>query len=310
MILTVTLNAAVDVTYQVDELVPHGSHRVLHTTERAGGKGVNVSRVLAALGHDTVVTGLVGGAAGEQFRAELRAAGLADQLLPIAGETRRTVTVASRADGDATVFNQAGPDVSRQEWDAFTALFTQLARDAEVVVLAGSLPPGLLSDSYAELTHLARAAGASTLLDTSGPALRDALSAAPDLVKPNAAELLEVTGCRDIPGAAGQLRAMGARAIVASQGPEGLSAYTVREIWQARPPELVWGNPTGAGDACVAALAVGMAEGSSWPDRLRDAVALSAAAVLAPIAGDFDADAYHRFQPDVILEQFHASGCH
>ena len=308
MILTVTLNAAVDVTYEVDDLVPRASHRVLRASERAGGKGINVSRVLAALGRDTVVTGLAGGLVGDQLRAELRTARLEDQLLPIAGETRRTVAVVSRADADATVFNQAGPCVSREEWAAFTAHFARLAREAEVVVLAGSLPPGLLSDSYAELTHLARSAGTSVLVDTSGPALRDALSAAPDVVKPNAAELFEVTGCRDVPEAVALLRAMGARTVVASDGPEGLGAYTVRDSWRARPPEHVRGNPTGAGDACVAALAAGMAEGTPWPELLRDAVALSAAAVLAPVAGEFDADAYHRFLADVTVEELHPSG--
>jgi tagatose 6-phosphate kinase len=230
--------------------------------------------------------------------------------MPISGDSRRTVTVVSRADGDATVFNQAGPNVTQDEWTEFTAHFTRLAREAEVVVLAGSLPPGLFSDSYAELTHLARAAGATTILDTSGPALRDALSATPDVIKPNAAELFEVTGHQDIPGAVGQLRAMGARTVVVSDGAEGLSGYTVTDIWRARPPELVLGNPTGAGDACVAALAVGMSQGSPWADVLRDAVALSAAAVLAPAAGDFDADAYHRFLNQVPTEQFHAAGVH
>ncbi|GAA1229368.1 1-phosphofructokinase family hexose kinase [Kitasatospora nipponensis] len=305
MILTVTLNAALDVTYFVDRLVPRASHRVDTVHERAGGKGVNVSRVLAALGRPTTVTGLAGGPTGTVLRAELRAAGLRDELLPIAGDSRRTVTVVSREDGDATVFNQSGPRVQPADWADFTAWYAQLIRHAAVVVLCGSLPPGLPPDAYGQLVTLAAAAGAATVLDTSGPPLLAALSAGPDVIKPNAAELAAVTGHRDIAAAAAELRALGARAVVVSCGPDGLYALTPQASWRATPPERLSGNPTGAGDACVAALAAGLASGTPWPDTLREAVALSAAAVPCPVAGDFDADLYHRFRTTVTVEDVH-----
>ncbi|MDH6109422.1 tagatose 6-phosphate kinase [Kitasatospora sp. MAP12-15] len=320
MILTVTLNAALDVTYFVDALIPHSSHRVEALHERAGGKGINVARVLAALGQPAVVTGLAGGPTGAQLRGELRAVGLADELVPIAGDSRRTVTVVSRLDGDATVFNQSGPPVQPGEWAAFTAHYATLVREASVVVLSGSLPPGLASDAYAQLVALAAAAGAATVLDTSGPALTAALGAGPDVVKPNAAELAAATGTGIAAGsnsaatgsnfvaaAAAQLRAAGARAVVASCGPDGLHAITSHGSWRATPPEQLSGNPTGAGDACVAALAAGLAAGAPWPDILREAVALSAAAVPCPVAGDFDADTYHRFRTAVPVEEVHAA---
>ena len=303
MILTVTLNAALDVTYFVDALVPHSSHRVDTVYERAGGKGINVSRVLAALGHPTVVTGLSGGPTGNLLRGELRAAGLEDELVPIAGDSRRTVTVVSREDGDATVFNQTGPLVRPAEWAEFTARYTRLVRDADVVVLAGSLPPDVPATAYAQLIRLAAEAGAATVLDTSGPALLAALGAGPDVVKPNAAELAAVTSRQDIQAASDELRAMGARAVVASSGPDGLQAVTPQGTWRAAPPEPLAGNPTGAGDACVAALAAGTAAGAPWPAILRDAVALSAAAVPCPVAGDFDGDTYHRLRAAVPVEE-------
>lgn len=310
MILTVTLNAALDVTYLVDSLVPRTSHRVDAVHERAGGKGVNVARVLSALGWPTVVTGLCGGDTGARLRAELRTAGPRDELVPVAGESRRTLTVVSRADGDATVFNQSGPLVTAGEWQAFTARYARLVRDADVAVLSGSLPPGVPDDAYARLVTVAREAGVATILDTSGPALRAALPAGPDLVKPNADELAAVTGLRDRAAAAAGLRAMGARGVVASCGPDGLYAITSQGVWRATPPERLTGNPTGAGDACVAALAAGLATGAPWPSVLCEAVALSAAAVLRPTAGDFDADAYRRFRTLVSVEEVHAARSH
>ena len=303
VILTVTLNAALDITYEVDRLVPESSHRVRRVWERAGGKGVNVSRVLAALGRDTVATGLVGGATGEQFRGDLREAGLRDAFLPISGTTRRTVAVVSEHSGDASIFNEPGPTVLPGEWQAFTRDFTALAGTAAVVVLSGSVPPGLPVDAYGELVRLAREAGALTVLDASGEALRTALAQGPDLVKPNAAELREATDCVDVAAAAALMRGWGATAVVASSGPDGLYAETADGAWRAAAPEQLRGNPTGAGDACVAALAAGLADGNAWPDLLREAVALSGAAVVAPRAGDVDRATYRRLLSGVVVKE-------
>ncbi|MCK1795365.1 1-phosphofructokinase family hexose kinase [Streptomyces sp. XM4193] len=379
MILTVTLNAALDVTCEVAALVPGASHRVGRSHERAGGKGLNVSRVLHALGRPSTVTGLAGGSTGQLIRAELESAGLAEQLLDIGGESRRTVAIVSAEDGDATIFNQSGPTVSPAEWDAFTVRFRSLVADCRVAVLSGSLPPGVPRDAYALLTRLAHrygddGRGAAAVVDTSGPALRAALSARPDLVKPNAAELAGLAellddcpelaptpaqdgstasrsappspgtgtetgtgtghttgagptsssdgrpgevpdrpgdgphdvGGRTLPEAVARLRALGARAVVASAGPDGLYADTPHGAWYAVPPTRLAGNPTGAGDACVAALAAGIADGRTacpegWPEVLREAVAVSAAAVLRPVAGEFDARAHEELRARVTV---------
>ncbi|MEU3947862.1 1-phosphofructokinase family hexose kinase [Streptomyces sp. NPDC029526] len=310
MILTVTPNAALDVTYGVDSLRPNTSHRVGTAHRRAGGKGVNVARVLAALGHDATVTGLVGGPTGALLRDDLRAAGLRDALVPVSGDSRQTVTVVSHEDGDATVFNERGPQVTAQEWRAFTDRFASLVRGFKVVAFCGSLPPGLPSDAYAHLIRVAAGAGAVTVLDTSGPALLDALGAGPDVVKPNTAELSAATGHEDVPAAVARLRALGARAVVVSAGPEGLHAVTPDGSWRAAPPERLAGNPTGAGDACVAALAAGLAAGGRWPDILREAVALSAAAVPCPLAGDVDTGLHQLIRTTVTVEDVHAPEPH
>ncbi|MEW1700170.1 1-phosphofructokinase family hexose kinase [Streptomyces sp. NPDC093249] len=299
MILTVTLNTALDLTYRVPALTPHTSHRVTQVIERPGGKGLNVARVLAALGHETVATGFAGGPTGADLRARLAATPVLDELVETGGPTRRTVAVVDAASGDTTQLNEPGPTVTPAEWTAFRTRFTALLDGAAAVALCGSLPPGIHVGAYAELVRLARAAEVPVLLDTSGEPLRRGIAARPDLVKPNADELAQLTGSRDPLRATHEARGRGARAVVASLGPEGLLAATPEGLWRAIPPAAVKGNPTGAGDSAVAGLLSGLADDAPWPERLTRAVALSAATVLSPVAGEFDRAAYEALLPRV-----------
>ncbi|QLH22560.1 1-phosphofructokinase family hexose kinase [Streptomyces sp. Rer75] len=304
MILTVTLNTALDITYRVPRLRPHASHRVTDVTERPGGKGINVARVLAALGHHTTVTGFAGGVTGTVVRdllaedADTDAATdtgggrITDALVPIAGTTRRTLGVVDTASGDTTQFNEAGPAVTSAEWAAFMDAYAGLLREATAVALCGSLPPGVPVGTYAQLIREARAAGVPTLLDTSGEPLRRGVAARPDIVKPNAEELAGLTGSTEPLRAARDARRRGARAVAASLGADGLLAITAQGAWRAAPPERLAGNPTGAGDAAVAGLLSGLVDEAPWPERIARAVALSAAAVRAPVAGEFDRAVY------------------
>ncbi len=303
MILAVALNPALDVTYAVERVEWHAGNRVTVVRERAGGKAVNVARVLLALGFEAVVVGLAGGAAGAALGAELEHAGIGSQLVPIAAPTRRTVAVVDEAGGDATGFWEPGPDVAASEWAAFERAFRTLAARSDAVVLTGSLPPGVPLDAYARLGELA---GVPVILDADGEPLRRGLAARPAIVKPNAGELARLAGNHDPLAGAAVVRDAGAEAVVASRGPEGLLALTPDGAWSVRPAERVDGNPTGAGDAAVAALAAGLIAGQPWPERLRHAVALSAATVHSPVAGDFDADAYARYLAAVRAEPLDA----
>ncbi|GAA2789545.1 1-phosphofructokinase family hexose kinase [Saccharopolyspora taberi] len=296
MILTVTPNPAWDITYSVDALAPGRTHRVRHVAERAGGKGINVARVLHRLGHEVLVTAPLGGATGDLVRAGL--AGLDHSIAPIRDSTRRTVSVVT--DGDATLLNEPGPALTAEEWQGLRALVAARLDQVSVVVLSGSLPRGVSPADYADLV---RSVPRPTIVDTSGEALAHAASAGPDIVKPNADELRDLTGCADPLRGATALRSQGAHAVVASLGPEGLLAVTAEGAFRAAPGREVRGNPTGAGDSVVAALAVGVAAGTPWPDRLRNAVALSAATVAAPVAGEFTRDEYEKQLAAVHLEE-------
>jgi tagatose 6-phosphate kinase len=271
-------------------------------SERAGGKGVNVARVLAALGHRSVVCGLVGGLTGDAVTAELEAARLPTALTRIAGTNRRTVAVVDSSAGDATGFWEPGPTVTEGEWHAFLDAYESVLADAAAVVLAGSLPPGLPGDAYRELCRRAAEAGVPAILDADGEALRAGLAGRPAVIKPNRDELARVAGGGDWLAAAGSLTQAGAGSVVVSGGAEGMLAVTPEGVWRAAPPERVAGNPTGAGDAAVAALTAGLVAGRAWPERLADAVALSAAAVGTPVAGGFDDQLYRRLRDRVEAE--------
>jgi tagatose 6-phosphate kinase len=308
MILTVTPNVALDITYRVDQLTPGSSHRVQGVEERAGGKGVNVAGVLHALGHDTVVLGFVGGATAGVVTADLARGGLANELIAVEGPTRRSVAVVDSSNGEATLFNEAGPCVPATSWDDLETRLAARLPMATALVVSGSLPPGTDDDACARLVRLAAAHRVTVLVDTVGPALLRAAAAGADIVKPNAGELLDTTGVADVAAAASELRRRGAEAVVVSLGAAGMAALTPEGSWRAAPPARLAGNPTGSGDAAAAALIAGAAAGTPWPDRLRDAVAVSAAAVLQPTAGTVDLRDYRRLIPQILVEEHHAPG--
>jgi tagatose 6-phosphate kinase len=301
LIGTVTLNLALDVTYGVEELVVGGSHRVTSTQQRAGGKGVNVARVAASLGHQVLALGFVGGLTGEIVAEELFDAGLTAMLTPIRGETRRTVAIVNGVDGDATIFNEAGPSVSDDEWRAFHDRMPWARLD--VLACSGSLPPGLPADAYAELAVRARRHDVLSVIDVGGDALVAAAKAGA-VVRSNAAELREALGNLSVEEGARQLVSAGATAAVITDGAHGMVAASNQGVWRALPVERVAGNPTGAGDACTAVVAAAIAGSPEpdWPLVLKSAVAASAAAVLTPVAGDIDLEAYRRWQPLVAVQ--------
>ncbi|GAA3552067.1 hexose kinase [Kribbella ginsengisoli] len=301
LIGTVTLNLALDVTYGVDELVVGGSHRVKAPLQRAGGKGVNVARVAATLGYQVLALGFVGGLTGEIVAEELFDAGLTALLTPIRGETRRTVAIVNGVDGDATIFNEAGPSVSEDEWRAFHDRMPWARLG--VLACSGSLPPGLPADAYAELAVRARHHDVLSVIDVGGDALVAAAKAGA-VVRSNGAELREALGELSVEEGARQLVAAGATAAVITDGARGMVAASNQGAWRALPVERVAGNPTGAGDACTAVVAAAVAGSPEpdWPVVLKSAVAASAAAVLTPVAGDIDLEAYRRWQPQVVVQ--------
>lgn len=276
MILTVTMNPSIDTRYSVDHLVIDDVNRVT-PAKTAGGKGLNVSRVLVQLGDDVVATGLLGGHSGAYLGELMDADGITHRFTPIAGESRTCIALLH--DGNQTEFLESGPTVSAEELEAFVGNYADLVSKASCVTLSGSLPKGVPADTYARLVAIAAEAGVPVLLDTSGAALGAALEAdvKPTLVKPNLTEINGLLGTSftsdDLTDLrqtlAADARFAGIPWVVVSMGAAGSVAFHDGRTLRARAPRIEAVNATGSGDSTIAGFAHAIAAGSDAEEVLR-----------------------------------------
>lgn len=290
MILTITPNPAVDETYGLEVLAVGGTNRVDAPMRRAGGKGLNVARVAHAQGVPVIAVAPVGGPNGRVFTKELESAGVRHSLIQVAAETRRSFALVEHATGRTTVLNERGGALGTTEWDAIRArIIALLDQGATVLAASGSMPEGADGDFYPWCVREAERRGIPSIIDTSGPALLAAARAGATVLKPNHHELQEITGADSLAAGAAILLEAGARHVYASAGEDGLfhySAETPGHWTSARLPEPLAGNPTGAGDSVVAAIAVGLHRREEHDSViLPRAAAWSASTVLMPTAG-------------------------
>ncbi|MEJ5946699.1 hexose kinase [Pseudokineococcus basanitobsidens] len=285
-----TPNPAVDVTYRVARQVVGETVRVQEVRRRAGGKGVNVARVLRLLAEDVVAVHPLGGAAGAWVAAQLAQDGLPAESVDVAGETRTTVAVADGA-SHPTLYAEPGPVLGEDDWERLVDAAARSCAPDAVLVVAGSTPPGVAPDAVADLVRAGRRAGALVVVDTSGPGLVAAARAGADVLRPNAAEAVAAVGADDLRGALDALLGLGAGRLVVSRGSEGLVAVDrAGGRWQQAAVPDVEGDPTGAGDAATAGYVAALAAGAGTPEALLRAALCGAAAVLQPVAGALDLD--------------------
>ncbi len=318
MILVVSLNPALHVTHQVAGADWAGVNRP-HTVEvQAGGKGLNVARILRVLGQQVMLTGLAGGLTGHALAGGIAAVGIDSALTQIADETRRIFAVSDTVSGQTASFTEPGPVISAVEYERFFVAYEKRLQSCAAVVLSGSLPKGLPASTHADLIAAAVAAQVLVVLDTRGYALRLGTAARPAMVRASLAELESVTGRPLGPPGRPDLAAIDAAArSLAGFGPADPSArcrpgpgtngvvisFGASELLVAcrggtlvaRPPATVTGDPDTLGDAAVAGLADGLVRGMTWPELLAQAAALEAAAAGWP-AGTFSATDYRRLR--------------
>ncbi|MFI2617912.1 1-phosphofructokinase [Streptomyces sp. NPDC018584] len=283
MILTVTPNPSLDRTYEVPSLGRGEVVRATGDRMDPGGKGVNVSRAVAAAGVRTVAVLPLGGAPGALVATLLDEQGIEAAPVPVAGQTRSNIAVAE-PDGTLTKINAPGPELSEDEREALLTAVGERSAGAEWVACCGSLPRGLAPSWYAELVARAHAAGARIALDTSGPALLAALAERPDVVKPNAEELAGAVGrplttVGDAVKAAEELRELGAHAVLASLGADGQLLVDGSGAYFASAPVDAVRSNVGAGDSSLAGFLIA---GGTGARALASAVAHGAAAVQLP----------------------------
>ncbi|WP_128375215.1 1-phosphofructokinase [Streptomyces cavernae] len=283
MILTVTPNPSLDRTYEVPSLDRGELIRATGERMDPGGKGVNVSRAVAAAGQRTLAVLPLGGAPGALVADLLDAQGIEVAPVPIAGATRSNIAVAE-PDGTLTKINAPGPELSPTEAELLLETVRGQSGAASWIACCGSLPRGLDPSWYAKLVARAHSAGARIALDTSGPALLAALRERPDVVKPNAEELAEAVGrplatVGDAVKAAEELRALGADAVLASLGADGQLLVNGSGAWYGSARVDAVRSNVGAGDSSLAGFLIADGHG---PQALASAVAHGAAAVRLP----------------------------
>ena len=194
MIITVTLNAAIDRTLSVPNFRPGRRHRTVESTTMAGGKGVNIARTLKTLGQPVIATGFAGGPTGTRIVEQLTEESILTDFVRIRAESRTNLSVVDPTTGEQTEVNERGAQITSREMELFHDKLMYLARGAEVVVFAGSLPPGVEPDAYAEMIRELRKQGLTTVVDTDGEPLRLAVRAEPTVVSPNVLEAEELVG--------------------------------------------------------------------------------------------------------------------
>ena len=286
MIVTLTPNPSIDRAMTIDALHRGEVHRATSSRVDPGGKGVNVSRALAAQHSDTVAVLPSGGPEGHLMDELLDEARVPRRSVPVAGALRMNISVLE-PDGTTTKLNEPGPQLSDVEVDALLQEALDAACTATWVVGCGSLPPGAPTDLYAQLVTRVRERGVKVAVDSSGAPMAAAVAARPSLIKPNHEELAELVG-RELPtlgdvlAAARDLVADGIEVVAVSLGGDGAVLVTADEVVHARATISAPLSTVGAGDCMLAGLLHGLSSGLAPADALAGAVAWGAAAVTLP----------------------------
>lgn len=286
LILTLTLNPAIDRNVQADRLVFEDRAYILSTNETAGGRGINASVVLHNLKGETKAIACSGGKAGKRFEELLSGSGFPTLFVRIRHSIRTNLTIVDKQ-GLAVKLNERGPHIQSHELARFEKTVEENLPGAEWLMICGSLPPGVPPDYYGRLIGLAQKAGVKTLLDTDGDALLHGLNAGPTAVTPNQAEaerllnraLITQAHFRE---AAQRIVAMGAESVVLSLGSRGAIGATGTRVVEATPPHVDAMCPIGAGDALAAAFAWALTKGKSFDEAVRWGVACGTASAALP----------------------------
>jgi 1-phosphofructokinase len=283
MIVTVTMNPALDRTAETDRVRPGALNRLKNVRVDAGGKGVNVSKLAAALGAKTVCVGFIGGESGRELARRVEELGIEQDFIEIGGVTRQNLKVVD-ANGGLTEFNEPGMTVSESELDALLEKTVALARRG-VVVLSGSPPSGANKGVYRRFAERLRSEGCSVILDADGEAFKRGIEAPPHVVKPNRFELLQYYGLPEdtpddgLPALCRELvDGKGVDLVVLSMGADGAMFFSRERSARAGAVPVRTRSTVGAGDSMVGAVAYALSVGLDFEEMIRLAMAASAGA--------------------------------
>lgn len=294
MITTVTLNAAIDKVYEIDsEINLENVMRISSVSNGAGGKGLNVARIIKLCGGEVLATGLAGGYTGMLLKSLLEKDGIKSDFAEFDGETRCCINIIDKNNG-STEFLEPGCEISREECKNFlNYVYPKSIENSSMVTLSGSAPRGFDKDIYKKLVKIAKDRGKKVFLDTSGELLLEGIDAIPTMIKPNVEEFediydIEIKSVDDVIEIAEKLHEKGIEYVVVSMGKEGALMVCEEGIFQAIPPSIDVVNTVGCGDSMVGAFALEIDRGKKPNEALVFAVGIASANALSFKTGDFD----------------------
>jgi 1-phosphofructokinase family hexose kinase len=307
MILTLTLNPAIDVSLQTDRIIYDDRTYITAETAQPGGKGINAARTIHGYGADVRSISTFGGEIGRRFEQLVAESEVPVQLISVAGETRRNVAITDD-EGLTIKLDQIGSPISAEDLAKVDASLLEHLPQADWLMLNGSLPPGVPADYYARAIAAAHERGVETLLDTSGEALALGLAARPSIAKPNRAEaerLLNRTLFSEAHAleAAEDVLKLGAKRVILSLGAQGAVAVSEEGRWRATPPGVQTGSPIGAGDVLAATCVWALSEGRDFPKAFAWGVAAATVAAGRPGLGAGTLDDVRKMRERIALKQ-------
>lgn len=314
MIVTVTLNVALDRTVAVPRIALGNRHRAVDSRAVAGGKGVNVARALKCLGEPVIATGIAAGPTGARIRELLGAEQVLHDFVDVAGDSRTNMAIVDPTSGEQTEINERGPVIDDSDLERFADRLLYLARGADFCVIAGSLPPGADPFAYGDLIERLRAVGVPTLLDTDGDPMRSGLRAQPAVVAPNVAEAEEAVGYEftepeSLSEGLADLVDMGAgdAIITTAFGCVAIIGESVvRQSYEVSIDPLPTVASVGSGDAFLAGYVSARRAGREAADCLAYAVACGAESTQHLGAGVIEAPGAERLVDQVTVKRLDA----
>ena len=305
MIYTITLNPALDRTIWIQKVRDDVSNRILEEKSFAGGKSVDVSKVLKNLGVDNIALGFVGGFAGRELEGRLLNEGIETDFVRVSGETRTNIIIHETGTGKQLAFNARGPEIKPDELMQFIEQLEKLPC-GDVVAIGGSIPLGVSPEIYRKIISLVKKCQAKVVLDVDGEALRQGIKAHPNVIKPNIHELSELAGRElkgldDVVTAARSINQQGVEIVLVSMGAKGILLVSDGQQYLAVPPNVNVESTIGAGDSSVAGFVFGLVQGKDLKQCLIYAVAAGTATTLRQGTALCQKDDFERIVPLVLL---------
>lgn len=310
MILTVTMNPSIDISYKLVSFKLDEINRVDKVSKTAGGKGLNVTRVVELAGKKVLATGVLGGKLGEDVEKKLEESNIKSNFYKISGETRNCIAILH--DNNQTEVLESGPTLSDEECEGFLAHFDAIISQNTITILtiSGSLPKGCTSDLYKDMIRLANKKDIPVVLDTSGKTLSEILeddTLKITVIKPNREEILEIESIytsdeiKDWKKLLNNRRYKNVEWIVVSMGAQGAYAKHKASTYSVEIPKISVVNPVGSGDSTVAGLAIGLDKKLSDKDLLKTAMAFGILNTLEDITGHINMDNFDYYFNQVII---------